>query len=203
MMPLSWPPVFNGYGISLQPIAHEQLELIRQWRNDPCIANFMLNTAYISPEQQQQWFANIQNDRQQAYWMIYFRDEAIGVASLQHIDYQKQVAVPGLYIYPAQYRQNLVPFCAAFALHDIAFDVLGLQRLRSIVLANNVAALRFNLQCGYENSITEQTADGRQWQWQILEQGSFAAAKPAIARFIRYDKKPSGTPNVTACVGPS
>lgn len=192
MNALAWPPQFSRYGVTLAPIQSSQLEMIRHWRNDPCIANLMLSTAYISAEQQQQWFTNIRNDHKQAYWVIYFRDEAIGVASLQHINQDMGSAVPGLYIYPTKYKQNLVPFCAAFALNDIAFELMGLERLRSIVLASNIAALRFNQQCGYENTSTEETPDGRQWQWQSLSHSAFAAAKPAITRFIRYEQ-PSPT----------
>lgn len=193
MNALVWPPQFSRYGVTLAPIQHSQLEMIRHWRNDPFIANMMRSTALITAEQQCQWFTRIQHDRQQAYWMIYFRQEPIGVASLARINPSQGTAEPGLYIYPAHYRQNIVPFCVAFALHDVAFEQLQLHTLQSIVLATNTAALRFNLQCGYENMQQEFSDDGRTWQWQRLTHQSYAKAKPAITRFIRYDQ-PQSTP---------
>ncbi|GIU51256.1 hypothetical protein TUM4438_40240 [Shewanella sairae] len=177
-----WPPTFERYGVTLTPIEPEHLEMVRQWRNSPSIQQFMLDQREISEAQQQAWYSGLADDSSRAYWLIMFKEQPIGVASILAIDKTVGTGEPGLYIYPEQYRSNIVPFCVAFALNDMAFFELGLKRLDAIVLSHNSAALRFNIKCGYqqlgENSLGQIAMS--------LEPQSYIAARDPLARFIRY-----------------
>lgn len=178
-----WPPRFQAYGVTLEPLAEPQLELVRHWRNDPAIAELMLDTRHISAEQQRQWFAGLTGDRQRAYWVAHFKDEPIGVASLVNIDDERLTAEPGMYIYSPQYRGNIVPFCVAFALNDLAFEQLGLDVLNATVLPDNQAALRFNEKLGYQRTASESYSGPVQL---TLNVDNYQRARALIARFIRY-----------------
>ncbi|MPY24949.1 GNAT family N-acetyltransferase [Shewanella psychropiezotolerans] len=178
----TWPPKFERYGVTLSPIEPEHLEMIRQWRNSPSIQQYMLDQREISQVQQQAWYSGLIKDKSRLYWLIIFKNTPIGVASILGVDETRDSGEPGLYIYPEQYRSNIVPFCVAFALNDMAFFELGLKRLDAIVLSENSAALRFNVKCGYQQN-------GEQTKGQIgmtLKPDAYIAARDPLARFIRY-----------------
>jgi UDP-4-amino-4,6-dideoxy-N-acetyl-beta-L-altrosamine N-acetyltransferase len=145
-----WPSEYQAYGVTLTPLSSDMLETVRQWRNDPIIADLMLDKTYITAEMQQAWFTKLQGDKTRAYWVAYFKGEAIGVASLVNIDDTRQTAEPGMYVYPERYRNNIVPFCIAFAINDLAFNVLGMKTLLGKIYPDNQASMRFHLKCGYQ-----------------------------------------------------
>ncbi len=178
---MSWPASYTRYGVTLKPLTDEMLETVRGWRNDPVIADQMLDQHHITAEEQQQWFARLQGDRSRAYWVAWFKDEPIGVASLVDISLEQGSAAPGMYIYPERYRNNIVPFCVAFALNDFAFEVLQLAVLNASVYQQNIAALRFNQKCGYDVS-----DDSGEFIQLILRAAHYHTAKQAVAKFIRY-----------------
>ncbi|QIR13953.1 UDP-4-amino-4,6-dideoxy-N-acetyl-beta-L-altrosamine N-acetyltransferase [Shewanella aestuarii] len=178
----NWPPSYTAYGITLSPLSQDMIETVRQWRNDPKIAELMLDKSHITAEQQQTWFDGLQGDTSRAYWVAYFKDEPIGVASLMHICYDSSSAEPGLYIYPEKYRNNIVPFCLAFALNDFAFQQLSLNVLWGKIYETNQSSMRFHQTCGYHQYDTK--ADGLMLV--KLLKDDYEIAKKPIARYIRY-----------------
>lgn len=176
-----WPPDYQAYGVTLKPIGAADLEMVRQWRNDPSIATLMLDKTEITSQMQQQWFAGLVGDHNRAYWVVYFKQQPIGVASLSNINRSSNTAEPGMYIYPEHYRNNIVPFCVAFALNDFAFDVLKLTTLYGKIYPSNTASVRFHEKCGYR--CYQHTAELDLYQ---LTAEHYGIAKAPIAHFIRY-----------------
>lgn len=178
---LQWPPQYQAYGVTLKPINAADLEMVRQWRNDPSIANLMLDKTNITTEMQQHWYSGLIDDPSRAYWVVYFKQQPIGVASLSKINQIKKSAEPGMYIYPQQYRNNIVPFCVAFALNDFAFEVLKLTILYGKIYPSNDASVRFHQKCGYRCYQHQDELDLYQ-----LTPEQYQAARAPIAHFIRY-----------------
>lgn len=177
----NWPPEYQAYGVTLKPISSADLEMVRQWRNDPSIADLMLDKTEITSQMQQRWFESLFDDQSRAYWVAYFKQQPIGVASLSKIDLSSKTAEPGMYIYPEQYRNNIVPFCVAFALNDFAFDILKLSKLYGKIYSSNAASVRFHQKCGYR--CYQQSGELDLYQ---LTAEHYSAAKAPIAHFIRY-----------------
>lgn len=178
---LPWPPQYQAYGVTLKPISEADLEMVRQWRNDPSIANLMLDKINITTEMQQHWYSTLIDDQGRAYWVAYFKQQPIGVASLNKINHVKKSAEPGMYIYPEHYRNNIVPFCVAFALNDFAFEVLKLSVLYGKIYPSNDASVRFHQKCGYQCYQHDAELDLYQ-----LTPEQYLAARNPIAHFIRY-----------------
>lgn len=172
---------FQRYGITLKPVTRDDLEMLRQWRNDPKIASQMLDKRHISAPMQQAWFEKIHDAEDQAYMVAYFRDEPIGVASLVAIDRAAGRCEPGMYIYPDQYRNNIVPFCVAFALNDLAFETLGMTALYGKIFTDNQASVRFHEACGYRHY-----GQNDNLALYVLEQAAYLSARDKLAKFIRY-----------------
>ena len=185
---------FSKYGVTLMPLSKDMLEQVRTWRNDPEISKHMLSQDYISEEMQVQWFDRIQQQDSVIYWVVWFKREPIGVASLSAIDLKAGTAEPGMYIYPQQYRNNIVPFCVAFALNDFAFDELGLTCLIGKIFEDNSASLRFHEKTGYREVPPESLGrtsaveghEEKDLHWFTLVSSDYERAKAPISRFIRY-----------------
>ena len=45
--------VIEGYGVKLKRLTHDKIELLRQWRNDPKIQQYMIYREEITPEMQE------------------------------------------------------------------------------------------------------------------------------------------------------
>ena len=144
----------EGYQVKLVRLQRKDLEMVRQWRNDPKIQQFMLSNSQISKEQQQQWFDKVDADPKQLQFVIYYKEAPIGAANLKVIIGESvqnaQVVEPGLYIYEDKYRANLLAFAPTLLLNDYCFDVLKVENLRAVVKSDNVAALNYNKKLGYK-----------------------------------------------------
>lgn len=166
----------------LKPIQHTQIEMVRQWRNTPRIRSLMLDSSEISTEQQVAWFERVWASEQQLYMLIYFKQKPIGVTSLTAIDKVTGCCEPGMYIYDQQYQGNIIPFCAAFALNDVAFEQFGLTQLRGKIFESNQASMRFHKACGYQ--VTNQQED---LVYLTLNQTDYQIARDRMKRFMRFD----------------
>lgn len=141
------------FSVELRPLQRQQLELLRQWRNDPVIAAPMLQQQLISADMQQQWFNRIQQDKRQAQFVIYYKDEAIGACNLKSADGlelgQSETIESGFYLAHPRFRGTLLAFFPALALNQYCFGRLNCKTLLAQVKLSNHAALRFNEKLGY------------------------------------------------------
>jgi len=64
--------VLSNYDITLVRLTYDQLELVRNWRNDPKISQYMEFRDYITPEMQIKWFNKV-NNRNNYYFVIEYR----------------------------------------------------------------------------------------------------------------------------------
>jgi UDP-4-amino-4,6-dideoxy-N-acetyl-beta-L-altrosamine N-acetyltransferase len=157
-------PTISEFSVELRPLQRQQLELLRQWRNDPQIAAPMLQQQLISADMQQQWFNRIQHDKRQAQFVIYYKDEAIGACNLKSADGlelgQSETIESGFYLAHPRFRGTLLAFFPALALNEYCFGRLNCKTLLAQVKLSNSAALRFNEKLGYQrqpDNITVQT----------------------------------------------
>ena len=144
-----------GYQVCLDAVCETDLAMIREWRNDPAVARFMLSQQVITAEQQQAWFKKISRDQSQQHFVIRYKNQAIGVANIK-VYYQGEtllgarVVEPGLYIADSRYRNNILAFAPTLVLNDYCFDVLQVESLSAVVKADNQAALNYNAKLGYK-----------------------------------------------------
>lgn len=145
----------KGYQVELRQVSEIDIEMLRKWRNDPEVSQFMLNQKPISREQQSAWYKKIQRDPGQIHFVISYRDQPIGAANLKARGLGKTLDTanaiePGLYIADKRYRNNILAFAPTLLLNDYCFNTLGTTRLLAVVKASNVAALNYNQKLGYK-----------------------------------------------------
>ena len=174
--------VVQGYGIALTRLTVEKIELLRNWRNDPKIQQYMEYRDYITPEMQRNWFARIDNENNY-YFIISCEGKDIGLVNLKDIDYQRKCAEPGIFIYDDEYLNGDTGIRAALLNTDFAFDELKLDFLYGHVLKTNKRAIRFNSLFGYRIS---EGQDDVVNQLYTLDRETYLQKRDYLKRLLRY-----------------
>ncbi|MDQ3047168.1 MAG: GNAT family N-acetyltransferase, partial [Bacteroidota bacterium] len=141
--------IISGYDIDLKRLKHEDIEMLRGWRNAEHIRNSMEYREHISPEMQEKWFRSIDNASNN-YFIISYKGEKIGVINGSGIDWiKKETLNGGIFIWKEEYWNTLIPLLSSILLTDISFS-LGMERSYARVLKSNPKAISFNKLLGYE-----------------------------------------------------
>lgn len=134
----------------LSPILEQNLETLRNWRNDPSINQFFRNTDHITPQQQQNWFIDYcVNNR--TYFEIHEKSSniLIGFCSLTNLDFINKSAEFSIYIGDSQYIGTGHAKDALQNLLTYGFYTLLLNRIWGEVFATNKKALKSFQKAGF------------------------------------------------------
>lgn len=141
----------NRYGIALKRLTEVDIEMVRQWRNDPKIAQHMFYKVAITPEQQREWFLSV-NNMANFFFLIYHQSTPIGLINISSIDWEKGTAYTGLFIYDNNYLASDVPVMASLAMLDVFFLLFGLQHVYAKVKGDNIIAHQYNTTLGFSRT---------------------------------------------------
>jgi len=166
----------NNYGITLRRLGQDDLELVRNWRNDPKIVRYMNFKEYITPEMQKLWFSGVDNINN-FYYIIIKDGLKIGLVNLKEIDYENKVMEAGIFIYDDEYLNTLTPFQVALTQYDFGFITLGLEVCICHILGSNSNAIKFNQFLGYNLSKGE---EGKEYQLYILKKNNYLGRRIQI-----------------------
>lgn len=142
---------FEKYGIKLVRLTADKIELVRNWRNDPKISQYMEFRDHITPEMQKKWFASIDN-KNNYYFIINYKDQDVGLTNVKDVDYAKKTGEGGIFIYEDSLLNSDIPFRVIFALNDFCFENLQLEKMIAHIMDDNQRAIDFNLLLGYKKA---------------------------------------------------
>jgi len=148
------------YGITLTRVTHNKIELLRNWRNDPKISQYMEYRDYITPEMQERWFEKINNDKNY-FFIIEFDKKEIGLGNIKDIDYQKKCGEGGIYIYDDQYLNSDVSFRAALCGNDWFFEQLKMDYQIIHILKTNKRAIQYNTVLGFKLQACQENVENQ------------------------------------------
>src|SRR5580692_8339110 len=114
------------YGITLERLQPAQSEMVRRWRNDPKIQQFMFYKGEITPAMQQEWFTAMDNE-QNFFFVIIYNAVAVGLINISSIDWENKTAYTGLFIYDEKFWGSDVPAMASLAMLDVFFLLFDIQ----------------------------------------------------------------------------
>lgn len=137
------------YGIALEKLTADKIELVRSWRNDPKISRSMFFTQHISPEMQRKWFASVDNENN-FYFLISYHEKLLGMIHASEIDYAKKTAFSGLFIYDETYWGTDVPVRASLAMLDFFFAEKRIETFYAKTRIENKAAVHYNQLLGFQ-----------------------------------------------------
>lgn len=170
----------EGYGVILHRLTKDKIELVRRWRNDPKISQYMSYRDYITPEMQLRWFYKINNNHN-FYFIIEVDGKEIGCINVRDVDYEKGEGEPGIFIWDDAYLNSTYSFKAAFALADFCFETLGLQVLLIHVLKENKRAIQYNKAQGYVLSSDQEEVYNQEYK---MTAESYYQHKSKILKYL-------------------
>jgi UDP-4-amino-4,6-dideoxy-N-acetyl-beta-L-altrosamine N-acetyltransferase len=140
--------IITGFGIKLVRLQHADIEMVRQHRNSPEIAQYMEYRKEITPGEQEKWFRSIDNEFNN-YFLIYQADKPIGLI-YGHTDWnRKETMNGGIFIWDKTFIESAVPLAASLMLTEMSFR-MGLERIYAKILRDNERAISFNKSLGFE-----------------------------------------------------
>ncbi|MCF8228340.1 MAG: GNAT family N-acetyltransferase [Bacteroidales bacterium] len=137
------------YGISLNRLKEEDIELIRKWRNSKKINQFMEYREEITPEMQKKWFESVNNNNN-FYFIIEYKGEKIGLINTSKADYEDGSSEGGIFLWEEKYYETMVPVWASLLLLETSIYVLQARKSYIKTLKDNERAKKLNIHLGYE-----------------------------------------------------
>jgi UDP-4-amino-4,6-dideoxy-N-acetyl-beta-L-altrosamine N-acetyltransferase len=129
--------------------SEEQRRMILEWRNSDTIRMKMFETHIISWESHLSFIEGLKARSDCHYFLCSFENEYLGVANVTAISIAHSRANWGIYLSP-ECSVKLAGYKIAEAIFHFVFKTMGLQTLRSEVLANNQIGLLYNQSLGFE-----------------------------------------------------
>ena len=173
--------VLSNYDITLVRLTYDQLELVRNWRNDPKISQYMEFRDYITPEMQIKWFNKV-NNRNNYYFVIEYRGGKVGLINVRDIDYLKMEGEAGIFIYDDEWVNSTLSFQASLCMYDFCFEKLSLKRLTAHILKDNKRAIKFNKIIGFELAEDQEDVFN---QLYILERHNYIKQRTEISQIFK------------------
>ena len=142
--------VLQQYGVTLRRLTEEDIELVRHWRNQSDIANYMEYRNFITPEQQIVWFKSI-NNKFNYYFIIEFEGKKVGLINSKNYNPEEGFGEGGIFIWDNDYINSLVAVYSTLCLLNFVFFTLKLcQTSKARILRTNQRAIHYNQLIGYK-----------------------------------------------------
>ncbi len=92
------------YGVVLETLKAEHLEMVRLWRNQEFVRKNMQFQDVLSRADQERWFAGL-NESKNLYWIIIYNDYPIGLIHIKDIDFDAESGEAGIFIGEPSYLE--------------------------------------------------------------------------------------------------
>jgi UDP-4-amino-4,6-dideoxy-N-acetyl-beta-L-altrosamine N-acetyltransferase len=172
--------LLSQYGITLEPLTLNHLELVRNWRNSPLVNEFMEFKEQISEEQQLHWFTSL-DTKTAHYFVIKSESKPIGVIHLNAINFETKQAEVGLFIGEPQFIGTGITFGASLLLLNLAFKHFKLEKVIAKINNAHTNAIRYNQFIGFKR-LTYGTSDFSMWE---LSLENYSNNKLKLENYLR------------------
>lgn len=142
--------ILEQYGVRLVRIQEQDIELVRSWRNQSDVSNFMEYKNQISAEEQKLWFKSI-NNKYNYYFIIEFENKKVGLINVKNYDPKLGFGEGGIFISDKDYINSFAAVFATLCLMNFMFIKLNICEISRIrILKNNERAIHYNKLLGYK-----------------------------------------------------
>jgi len=172
---------FFKYGITLERLREEDIEMIRQWRNSDPVRMNMNYREIITPEMQQEWFRSV-NTIHSHYVVIRYKGEKIGLLNDKNIDWDNLTSETGIFIGRPEFFHTFVPYLVSVAGIETLFYFAGWKKQYAHVLRSNTNAINYNQQLGYRLCEGQEGIEHQRYE---LTRESFDQAAGKIRKMVR------------------
>jgi RimJ/RimL family protein N-acetyltransferase len=141
--------IYRRYGIAFHLVREEDIEMVRNWRNDPVVSNNYAFREYITPEMQKEWFKSV-NNINNLYTIIEYQNEKIGVINIKNIDWEARTCEGGIFLPDPKYHNSGLPAIISYITTEIIFRMFEWSEGFAHVLKENTSVQQFVKLLGYE-----------------------------------------------------
>jgi UDP-4-amino-4,6-dideoxy-N-acetyl-beta-L-altrosamine N-acetyltransferase len=168
--------LIRKYGIVLERLREEDLELVRNWRNSDHVKLNMHFQGNITDENQEKWFQTLDKSKN-IYFIIITDGKKIGLINIKDINWNLKTAEAGIFIGDTNYLNTMIPVLATVTIMEMAFDNLKLTTLKAKMSAANEKVIEFNRRIGYKR---EEYQSDNQFHYYHTDRESFYTATQGI-----------------------
>lgn len=136
----------NQLGI-LRSITDDDLELMRNWRNEPTVRANMYTQHEISRDEHLNWWEKIKTRTDQKYFMYEMAGVPLAITAFANIDMQSQNSNWAFYASPSAPKG--IGSKMVFLMLEYAFDTLKLHKLYCEILAFNTSVIKLHQKFGF------------------------------------------------------
>jgi len=122
--------------------------MIRNWRNNSEVSNYMYTNDFIDADQQKKWFKQIKDDPTKKYWIIKVDDKYVGVVNLYDIDKRNKRCYWAYYLAESSIRGKGLGRLIELNIIKYIFEDLGLNKLCCEVLSFNEIVVKIHKKYG-------------------------------------------------------
>lgn len=157
--------------VLLRPLKEEDIEALRQWRNDESNTVYLNKIPFITPEMQKKWFDTyINNDDEMSFAIIENRDLHRLVGSLSLYHFTSNTCLFGrLLVGDIDAHGRKIGLNATIAATKIAFNQLQLKQVLLYVYKDNFVAYKIYTKAGFITIDEHLDSSGREEYTMIRE----------------------------------
>lgn len=176
--------ILEKYGIRLKTISHDDIEMIRQWRNDDFVRKMMVYQKLITEQEQQLWYESICNPLN-LYFLIIKNDIPYGLAHVKDIDLDYGLGEAGIFLYKYERESAGLSLYAIAILYEFfCTKVSFMDGLFTKYFSHNEQAKGVNHAVGLKPIYSDEKTG---MEYCITTKRIFAKLFPSLeARLIRY-----------------
>lgn len=172
---------YSRLGISFSLMREGDIEMVRQWRNDPVVASRYEFREYITPEMQREWFRKV-NNIGNLYTILEYRQQKIGVINFKDIDWEQKTGEGGIFLPDPKYHSTGLPAIISCITTELIFRVFGWNEAFAHVLQENLRVQQFVTALGYELLPGQETVHNQKYR---ATRESFEARAARLKKLIR------------------
>lgn len=183
------------YGIILETLSHDKIEVVRRWRNSDKIRQCMLYRDEITPEMQERWYQKIATSQSDCFFLIVYHGRDVGLINVKDIDREARCGESGIFVWDDACLHTGVALRATLCLYDYAFETLQLDRLVGHILSDNEASRRFHLKVGFRRCAELDICEADlQNQGYVLTREDYMACREQVAQRFAVGQIPFNKP---------
>lgn len=147
----------------LRPMLARDLDVVREWRNDPQTRRYMISRHVISREEHQLWFERCAADPSRRLYVLDRNAQPLGFAQLSGVA-SGGTAEWGFHVAPQAPRGTGTELCSRVLM--AAFQKERLYKVLGKTLSSNERSRRLHLRLGFteEGRVGEQPAAGEEYR---------------------------------------
>lgn len=163
----SYSAVFDN--VELRPLKKEDIEFLRNWRNNSDNAKYLSKLPFITPEMQEKWFESYLLNNDELVFAIIENDKLnriVGSLSLYNFG-EINVEFGKFLIGDIEAHGRNIGYNALTAVKKIVFDQLNKKNIKLHVFKDNIPAVKVYIKAGFK-IVSEYTAENSLIEYEMI-----------------------------------